>query len=70
MCSCSLLAPQSGAHRIAPYRDFQPNSIQPIPLIAPGTPSTRGTRGTRGTPGTTGTRGIRGTPGTILYITK
>ena len=29
-----LLAPQSGAHTIAPHRDPNPNPSNPIPLIA------------------------------------
>ena len=31
-CS-SLLAPQSGAHRITPHRDFHPNPYQPITSV-------------------------------------
>ena len=34
MFKTNLLAPQSGAHTIAPHRDPKPNPIQSIPLIA------------------------------------
>ena len=47
----SLLAPQSGAHRIAPHRDFHPtNPSNPThPSWYRDTRSIKSTRGTRGT---------------------